>query len=108
MYFTGGEYIASHNGTAVNVTLVHPLQTSTVMCIDGNKTFAIGEKITRGCEEQCLCEEGGKITNCEPMCRSPYVRSSRKNNDPFCQARDLPENPCCAILVCSDSGMLSI
>ena len=73
------------------------------MCVDGNATYAIGEKIKRGCEEQCLCSEGGKI-NCEPMCQTPLVRAGRKSSDPFCHARELPENPCCAILVCADSG----
>ncbi|XP_058793011.1 putative epidermal cell surface receptor isoform X2 [Phymastichus coffea] len=101
----GGEYIASHNGTsAANVTMVNPLSTVAPMCIDGNRTYAIGEKIKRGCDEQCLCGMGGKIIDCEPMCRTPLIRAGRKNSDPFCNARELPENPCCAILVCSDSA----
>ncbi|XP_011504664.1 PREDICTED: putative epidermal cell surface receptor [Ceratosolen solmsi marchali] len=97
------EDIVAHKNTSINMTLVHPLLVSAIMCKDGNKTYSVGEKIIRKCEEQCLCEKGGNITNCEPICQSPYVKSNKKNNDPFCDARDLAENPCCAILVCSDS-----
>lgn len=96
-----------HNGTAANVTMLNPVPISSSMCVDGNGTYAIGEKIKRGCEEQCLCSAGGKITDCQPMCRTPLIRSGRRNSDPFCHARDLPENPCCAILVCTDSGEYS-
>lgn len=101
---TGGEYIASHNGTVANVTMVNSLPTISPSCVDGNKTYAIGEKIVRGCEEQCTCADGGKITECEPICQSPFFRSDKKISDPYCFARNLPENPCCAIEVCSDSG----
>ncbi|XP_031784352.1 putative epidermal cell surface receptor isoform X2 [Nasonia vitripennis] len=100
----GGEYIASHNGTAANVRMVNPLPTVSPMCVDGNKTYAVGEKIVRGCEEQCTCAEGGKIRECEPVCQSPFFRSDKKISDPYCFARNLPENPCCAIEVCSDSA----
>ncbi|XP_014206439.1 putative epidermal cell surface receptor isoform X2 [Copidosoma floridanum] len=99
------EYNVAHNSTLLtNATMPDPLPKSSMVCIDGNKTYAVGEKIKRGCEEQCSCEEDGKITNCTPMCQTPLVRAGRKHGDPFCHARDLPENPCCAILVCTDSA----
>ncbi|KAJ8673538.1 hypothetical protein QAD02_004800 [Eretmocerus hayati] len=101
----GGEYIAAHNGSAANMTPVKPLPTVTSLsiCIDGNKTYSIGEKIKRGCDEQCVCEAGGKITNCEPVCQKPLFKIDMKIKDPLCHvSRDFTENPCCGILVCAD------
>ena len=101
MIFTGGEFTPS------TMTAVNPLPTVGTMCYDDNKTYVIGEKIKRGCNEQCKCGEGGKITSCEPLtCKYPYVKADLKKDDNNCQMHVLANNPCCAEVVCIDSGEL--
>ncbi|KOX71016.1 Putative epidermal cell surface receptor [Melipona quadrifasciata] len=95
----GGEYVASHNETAVNIT--SSLLPTTSMCVEGNRTYTVGEKIVRGCEERCVCGESGAATDCKPLCFSPYVRANRGIEDPLCQEKIVKEEPCCAILVCA-------
>lgn len=95
----GGEYVASHNETAVNIT--SSLLPTTSMCVEGNRTYTVGEKIVRGCEERCVCGESGTATDCKPLCFSPYVRANRGIEDPLCQEKIVKEEPCCAILVCA-------
>lgn len=73
------------------------------MCVEGNKTYSIGENIVRGCDEKCVCGENGKMKNCTPLCATPYVRAGRANNDPFCQEQKIDAEGCCAILLCTDS-----
>ncbi|KZC06455.1 PREDICTED: putative epidermal cell surface receptor [Dufourea novaeangliae] len=94
----GGEYVASHNETTMNIssTLLPAM-----LCVDGNRTYSLGEKIVRGCEEKCVCGEGGVAMDCKPLCSSPYVRANRGIEDPLCQEKLVNEEPCCAILVCA-------
>lgn len=105
MLHAGGEYVASHNETAVNITST--LLPTVNVCVEGNRTYTVGEKIVRGCEEKCVCGESGAATDCRPLCSSPYVRANRGIEDPLCQEKIVNEEPCCAILVCAaDSGEL--
>lgn len=95
--------MASHNETAVNIS--SSLLPAVNVCVEGNRTYTVGEKIVRGCEERCVCGESGAATDCKPLCSSPYVRASRGVEDPLCQEKIVNEEPCCAILVCAaDSG----
>ncbi|XP_014226449.1 putative epidermal cell surface receptor [Trichogramma pretiosum] len=106
----GGEYIAMHNATSLTSAMVSPLPTvAPSMCVDGNKTYAVGQKIQRGCDEWCRCVEGGKVTDCKPLtCTLPLVKTDEtKNHDPLCHAQPLPEFPCCATLDCPDSAVES-
>ncbi|XP_051166564.1 putative epidermal cell surface receptor isoform X2 [Leptopilina boulardi] len=98
----GGEYIAPENDTSINIfpTLI-PIIT---ICTEGNKTFAVGEKVTRGCDEKCICGEDGKIVDCKPMCTTPYVRAGKGIHDPLCEEKMIPEQPCCAIMVCAEDS----
>ncbi|XP_011703066.1 PREDICTED: uncharacterized protein LOC105459073 isoform X2 [Wasmannia auropunctata] len=100
----GGEYIAPHNETAMNISST--LLPKASVCIHGNHTYLLGEKIIRDCEEKCVCSESG-ITDCQPLCVSPYVRSGKELKDHLCQEKLIAEEPCCALIVCpaSDSGM---
>ncbi|CAL7951133.1 unnamed protein product [Xylocopa violacea] len=95
----GGEYVATHNETAINIS--SSLLPAATMCLEGNRTYTMGEKIVRGCEEKCVCGEGGVVTDCKPLCSSPYVRANRGIEDPLCQEKVVNEEPCCAILVCA-------
>ncbi|XP_076166431.1 stranded at second isoform X3 [Ptiloglossa arizonensis] len=74
---------------------------STRVCVEGNRTYSASEKILRGCEEKCVCGEDGAVTDCKPLCSSPYVRADRGIEDPLCQEKLVAEEPCCAILVCA-------
>ncbi|CAB0037823.1 unnamed protein product, partial [Trichogramma brassicae] len=106
----GGEYIAMHNVTSLTSAMVSPLPTvAPSMCVDGNKTYAVGQKIQRGCDEWCRCVEGGKVTDCKPLtCTLPLVKTDEtKNHDPLCHVQPLPEFPCCATLDCPDSAVES-
>ncbi|XP_034177279.2 stranded at second isoform X2 [Osmia lignaria lignaria] len=95
----GGEYVASHNESAINISsTMLPMAT---VCMEGNHTYSIGEKILRGCDEKCICGEGGIVMDCKPLCSSPYVRANRGIEDPLCQEKLVTEEPCCAILVCA-------
>ncbi|EZA61442.1 Putative epidermal cell surface receptor, partial [Ooceraea biroi] len=96
----GGEYIASHNETAINISST--LLPKVSVCIHENRTYSMGEKIVRNCEEKCVCSENG-ITDCQPLCVSPYVRASREIEDPLCQRKLIPDEPCCALVLCADS-----
>ncbi|XP_015598008.1 putative epidermal cell surface receptor isoform X2 [Cephus cinctus] len=98
----GGEYVVAHNESNINVTST--LIPNVPMCIDGNHTYAIGEKIVRDCEEKCMCGEGGRIMNCEPLCISPLIRAGKVIDDPWCAAITMTEEPCCAIIVCAESS----
>lgn len=101
--FSGGEYIASHNETIVNISST--LLPKVSVCIHENRTYFMGEKIVRNCEEKCVCSENG-ITDCQPLCVSPYVRASREIENPSCQRKVVPDEPCCALVLCAaDSGM---
>lgn len=103
MFHAGGEYVASHNGTAINISST--LLPMVNVCVEGNRTYTIGEKIVRGCEEKCVCGENGVAVDCKPLCSSPYVRANRGIEDPLCQEKIVNEEACCAILVCAaDSG----
>ncbi|KAK0163695.1 hypothetical protein PV328_002401 [Microctonus aethiopoides] len=99
----GGEYVAIHNDT--NATIVPISIVNISMCVEGNKTYSIGENIVRGCDEKCVCGENGKMKNCTPLCVTPYVRAGRANNDPFCQEQKIDAEGCCAILLCTDSSL---
>ncbi|EFN69059.1 Putative epidermal cell surface receptor [Camponotus floridanus] len=94
----GGEYIASHNETAINVssTLFPKIPT----CIYGNRTYSVGEEVIRDCQEKCICSENG-ITNCQPLCVSPYVRAGKRIEDPLCEEKLITEESCCALVVCA-------
>ncbi|XP_072763556.1 putative epidermal cell surface receptor isoform X2 [Anoplolepis gracilipes] len=90
----GGEYIASHNETAVKIASKF-LKIPT--CTYGNYTYSVGENITRDCKEKCICSENG-ITDCQPYyCLYPYVKAGSAL-DP-CQEK-LTEDSCCALIVC--------
>ncbi|XP_014475786.1 PREDICTED: putative epidermal cell surface receptor isoform X2 [Dinoponera quadriceps] len=93
----GGEYVASHNET-VNITST--LLPKMPVCVYGNRTYSLGEKVVRDCEEKCVCSEGG-ITNCQPLCVHPYVRAGRGVEDPLCQEKTATEEPCCAVILCA-------
>ncbi|XP_060826436.1 putative epidermal cell surface receptor [Bombus pascuorum] len=95
----GGEYVASHNETAINISST--LLPTVNVCVEGNRTYTIGEKIVRGCEEKCVCGENGVAVDCKPLCSSPYVRANRGIEDPLCQEKIVNEEACCAILVCA-------
>jgi len=101
--FSGGEYIAPYNETAINISST--LLPKTSVCIHGNHTYSVGEKVIRNCEEKCICSES-EITNCQPLCISPYVKAGRELKDHLCQEKLVTEEPCCAFILCStDSGM---
>ncbi|XP_076638492.1 stranded at second isoform X1 [Colletes latitarsis] len=96
----GGEYVAPRNETSINISSTL-LPTVPAVCVEGNRTYSVGEKIIRGCEEKCVCGEGGVATDCKSVCSSPYVRANRAIEDPLCQEKLVTEEPCCAILVCA-------
>ncbi|XP_023288132.1 putative epidermal cell surface receptor [Orussus abietinus] len=98
----GGEYIASHDDGKISVPTV--LLPTTTMCIDGKKTYSMGEVVTRDCEEKCACGEGGKIVDCKPLCMKPLIRAGKGSHDPLCEEKVLPEEPCCAKLVCAEDS----
>lgn len=105
MFYAGGEYVASHNETAINISST--LLPTVNVCVEENRTYTVGERIIRGCEEKCICGESGIPIDCKPLCSSPYVRANRGVEDPLCQEKLVNEEPCCAILVCAaDSGEL--
>lgn len=88
-----------HNQTEVKLPVL------TKYCTEGNKTYSIGEKVERGCDEKCVCGKDGKVGDCEPVCMLPFVRAGKSANDPLCHERLSPTEPCCAVLVCAlDSG----
>ncbi|XP_076283603.1 stranded at second isoform X1 [Lasioglossum baleicum] len=94
----GGEYVAAHNETSMNISST---MLTTTVCVEGNQTYSIGEKIIRGCEEKCVCGEGGSVIDCKPICTSPYAKANRGIEDPLCHEKLVNEEPCCAILVCA-------
>ncbi|XP_018372866.1 PREDICTED: putative epidermal cell surface receptor isoform X1 [Trachymyrmex cornetzi] len=93
----GGEYIAPHNETAINISSM--LFPKASICIHGNRTYSVGENIVRDCEEKCICSESG-ITNCQPLCIYPYVKVGRELKDHMCQEKLVAEEPCCALIFC--------
>ncbi|XP_054010514.1 putative epidermal cell surface receptor [Hylaeus anthracinus] len=95
----GGEYVAPRNESNVNISST--LLPAVSMCVEENRTYSVGEKIIRGCEEKCVCGVGGVVMDCKPLCSSPYVRANRGIEDPLCQEKLVNEEPCCAILVCA-------
>ncbi|KAG7200157.1 hypothetical protein KM043_000593 [Ampulex compressa] len=95
----GGEYVASRNETSSNVS--SSLLPAVYLCMEKNRTYAEGERVLRGCEEECRCGQGGVVRDCKPVCLSPYVRAGRGIDDPLCQEKLVSEEPCCAILVCA-------
>ncbi|XP_035734358.1 putative epidermal cell surface receptor isoform X4 [Vespa mandarinia] len=95
----GGEYVVPHNETVLNVS--SSLLPSLIQCTDNGRTYSVGEKIVRDCEEKCTCKEGGFIGDCRPLCISPYVRAGRGIHDPLCEEKLVIEEPCCALLVCA-------
>ncbi|XP_048507577.1 putative epidermal cell surface receptor isoform X2 [Athalia rosae] len=89
----GGEYLA----IARNVT-----EETGTTCSYGNQTFSPGAVIRRGCSEKCVCGKEGKIQDCQPIvCSHPFFRAGRVIEDPLCGEKLTHEEPCCALLVCS-------
>ncbi|XP_036142581.1 putative epidermal cell surface receptor [Monomorium pharaonis] len=101
----GGEYISPHNKTAINISST--LLPKASVCTYDNRTYLIGEKIVRDCEEKCVCSKSG-ITDCQPLCISPYVRAGREFKDSLCQEKLVPEEPCCALILCSTNSDTAI
>ncbi|KAI4477074.1 hypothetical protein M0804_013075 [Polistes exclamans] len=95
----GGEYVLPHNETLMNVS--SSFLPNSIQCIDDGRTYSMGEKIVKDCEEKCICKEGGFIGDCKPLCVSPYVRAGRGIHDPLCEEKLITEEPCCAILICA-------
>ncbi|XP_011050906.1 PREDICTED: putative epidermal cell surface receptor isoform X3 [Acromyrmex echinatior] len=93
----GGEYIAPHNETAINISST--LFSKASICIHENRTYSVGENIVRDCEEKCICSENG-IMNCQPLCIYPYVKVGRELKDYRCQEKLVAEEPCCALIFC--------
>ncbi|KAK2581716.1 hypothetical protein KPH14_002201 [Odynerus spinipes] len=96
----GGEYVVPHNETTT-MNISSPLLPNSIRCTDNGRSYAVGEKIVRDCEEKCKCEESGFIGDCRPLCASPYVRAGRGIHDPLCEEKLIAEEPCCALLVCA-------
>ncbi|XP_032663212.1 putative epidermal cell surface receptor isoform X2 [Odontomachus brunneus] len=94
----GGEYVASHNETSINISST--LLPKVPECVHGNRTYSLGEKVVRDCEEKCVCSENG-ITDCQPLCVHPYVRAGRGIEDHLCQEKIVSEEPCCAVILCA-------
>lgn len=109
----GGEYLASRNASGSNIggpaaasLDFLPVNTAGTRCSFGNETYAPGMQIYRGCEERCYCGRDGNLTDCQPLtCKAPLLRSGRNLQDPLCQEKLMPGDPCCVLLVCAeDSG----
>ncbi|XP_015116127.1 putative epidermal cell surface receptor [Diachasma alloeum] len=98
----GGEFVASQNATQQTG---HPTFPSpAITCRDGNKMYGVGEKISRGCEEMCVCGGGGVVRDCKPRCVSPSFRAGRGTHDPLCEEHHVDADGCCATLICADSA----
>ncbi|XP_018314342.1 uncharacterized protein [Mycetomoellerius zeteki] len=100
-----GEYIASHNETATNISST--LFPKASVCIHENRTYSVGENIVRDCEEKCICSESG-ITNCQPLCIYPYVKVGRELKDHLCQEKLVAEEPCALIFCPAGSGKFAL
>lgn len=104
--FSGGEYIASHNETFINVS--SSLFPKVPVCVYENHTYSVGQKVVRDCEEKCVCTESG-IADCQPLCVPPYFRAGREIEDPLCQEKLATEEPCCVLVLCAaDSGTIAL
>ncbi|XP_066598389.1 putative epidermal cell surface receptor [Prorops nasuta] len=80
-------------------------------CVESGRNYSIGEQVKRGCEERCFCKDNGLVGDCEAVCTSPYVRTAASTNrkpDPYCKERLLPEEECCAILICENADSASL
>lgn len=99
--FPGGEYIAPHNETAINISST--LLPKASVCVHGNRTYSAGEKVVRDCEEKCVCSESG-IMECQPLCISPYIKASRELRDFSCKKKVVAEEPCCTLVLCPGPG----
>lgn len=69
-------------------------------CKYNNNFYRIGEKLEIGCDDTCTCQSNGTM-KCQPKCEHPYYRKGRQNTDKLCIVKEIPENPCCTLLVCS-------
>lgn len=79
------------------IPMVKP-NTSLTTCTDNNKTYKIGEKFNRGCNETCQCVKAGEI-NCSSICKPPYQVKGR-NKDTSCIEVPVDGNACCVLLNC--------
>lgn len=76
---------------------------SMIKCSEDSKTYSVGERFNKGCNESCECGKNGKVI-CEERCKLPLQRKGLTKKDEFCQ--ELPtEDECCAIVQCTqDTG----
>lgn len=79
-------------------TLPMVKNTSLSTCSDNNKTYKIGEKFNRGCNETCQCVKAGEV-HCSSICKLPYQVKGR-NKDPSCIEVPVDGNACCVLLNC--------
>lgn len=100
----GGEYVAPHNESAISISSA--VFSEKPGCTYENRTYSIGEKVVRGCEEKCVCSESG-ITDCQAVCNAPFIKASEKVDKPYCEKHIIKEEPCCAMLTCEHSGTFS-
>ncbi|XP_065222184.1 putative epidermal cell surface receptor isoform X2 [Planococcus citri] len=72
--------------------------TTASTCTDNNKTYKIGEKFNKGCNETCQCVKPNEIM-CGTICKPPYQVKGR-NKDPSCIEVPVDGNSCCVLLNC--------
>ncbi|XP_043235757.1 uncharacterized protein LOC122388618 isoform X3 [Amphibalanus amphitrite] len=71
-------------------------------CVEGEKSYAVGEKFSRGCEESCTCELKGRV-QCAPRCPPPLFRAGHFSADPLCKETALDD--CCVTAVCDTAPL---
>lgn len=69
------------------------------LCVEPKGTFAVGERWSRGCDENCTCGADGR-SMCEPRCSLPFIRRGSRALDAECYERP-SQDPCCAVMVCT-------
>lgn len=98
----GGEYVSGKNMLGV---MAPALATTETRCTHENETYLPGAEVRRNCEDLCVCGVDGNLANCRPLCTAPFFRAGRGIKDALCHEKLIPEEPCCATLICAeDSG----
>ncbi|XP_055685894.1 putative epidermal cell surface receptor isoform X1 [Lutzomyia longipalpis] len=79
----------------------HSAPITSNVCMFEGQSFKLHDVSDRGCDERCICRDGGKW-DCSPRCSGIFFKRGKVLDDPRCHEKGAADE-CCAVMVCPES-----